>query len=75
MFHHWDWPGAEASFLRALELAPYSSKAHHWHGVYLSIRGRFDEAQREMEKALELDPTALAVISDLAETGLFQARL
>jgi Tfp pilus assembly protein PilF len=72
MFHHWDWPGAEASLQRAIELAPNSSKAHHWYGVYLSVRGRFDEAQREMEKALELDPTALVIMSDIAELHYFR---
>jgi DNA-binding winged helix-turn-helix (wHTH) protein/TolB-like protein/Tfp pilus assembly protein PilF len=72
VFHHWDWPGAENSFRRALELAPNSSKAHHWFGVYLSLRGRFDEAQEEMEKALELDPTALAIMTDIAELHYFR---
>ena len=72
MFHHWDWQAAENSFRRALELAPNSSKAHHWFGVYLSIRGRLDEAQREMEKALELDPTALVIMTDIAELHYFR---
>ena len=72
MFHHWDWQGAETSFMRAIELAPNSSKAHHWYGVYLSIRGRLDEAQREMEKALEVDPTALVIMSDIAELHYFR---
>ena len=71
MFHHWDWAGAESSFRRALELAPQSSKAHHWYGVYLSIRGRLEEAEGEMQKALELDPTALVVMTDLAELHYF----
>jgi DNA-binding winged helix-turn-helix (wHTH) protein/TolB-like protein len=71
-FHQWDWQGAERSFGRALELAPNSSKAHHWYGVYLSIRGRIDDAEREMEKALELDPTALVVMTDLAELYYFK---
>jgi TolB-like protein/DNA-binding winged helix-turn-helix (wHTH) protein len=73
MFHHWDWPGAERSLRRAIELAPNSSKAHHWYGVYLSIQGRLDEAQREMEKALELDPTALVIMTDLAELHYFNS--
>ena len=73
MFHRWDWAGAEASLSRAIELAPNSSKAHHWYGVYLSIRGRLDEAQREMEKALELDPTALVIMTDLAELHYFKS--
>lgn len=73
MFHHWDWAGAERSLRRAIELAPNSSKAHHWYGVYLSIQARLDEAQREMEKALELDPTALVIMTDLAELHYFKS--
>jgi Tfp pilus assembly protein PilF len=73
MFHHWDWAGAERSLHRAIELAPNSSKAHHWYGVYLSIQRRLDEAQREMEKALELDPTALVIMTDLAELQYFKS--
>jgi len=54
-FHRWDWEGAERSLRQAIELAPNSSKAHHWYGVYLSIRGRLDEAQREMERPWNLE--------------------
>ena len=71
MFHHWNWQGAERSFSRALELAPNSSKAHHWYGVYLSIQGRIDEALREMQRALELDPSALVIMTDIAELYYF----
>jgi TolB-like protein len=73
MFHRWDWEGADKSLRQAIELAPNSSKAHHWYGVYLSIRGRLDEAVREMNKALELDPTALAIMTDLGELHYFKA--
>lgn len=73
MFHRWDWKGAERSQRRAIELAPNSSKAHHWYGVYLSIHARLDEALREMEKALELDPTALVIMTDLAEVHYFKS--
>jgi TolB-like protein/DNA-binding winged helix-turn-helix (wHTH) protein/Tfp pilus assembly protein PilF len=72
MFHHWDWKAAEASLRRAIELEPNSFKAHHWYGVYLSIRGRQDEALAEMQKALELDPTALVVMTDIAEVYYFK---
>jgi tetratricopeptide (TPR) repeat protein len=72
MFHRWNWQEAEFSFRRSIELAPNSSKSHHWYGVYLSIRGRLDEAIREMEKAHELDPTALVVMADLAELYYFK---
>lgn len=73
MFHRWDWEGADRSLRHAIELAPNSSKAHHWYGVYLSIQRRLDEAQREMEKALELDPTALAIMTDIAELHYFKS--
>ena len=56
MFHHWDWVGAEQALDRALALNPNSAAAHHWRGVYLSLRGRLDEAKGEMHRALELDP-------------------
>ena len=72
MFHHWDWAGAEASFRRALQLAPGSSKAHHWFAVYLSLRGKLDDAKAEMQRALELDPTASVIRSDLAELYYFE---
>jgi len=72
MFHRWDWQGAEASLRRAIELSPDSSKAHHWFGVYWSIRGKHDEAIAEMKKALELDPTALVIRTDIAELYYFK---
>ena len=73
MFHRWDWQGAERSLRRAIELAANSAKAHHWYGVYLSIRGRLHEARGEMEKALALDPTALVIMTDLAEVHYFKS--
>ena len=72
MFHYWDWNGAQASFQRALELAPNSSKTHHWYGVFLSIQGKLDEAFVEMQKALELDPTALVIMTDIGELYYFK---
>jgi TolB-like protein/DNA-binding winged helix-turn-helix (wHTH) protein/thioredoxin-like negative regulator of GroEL len=72
MFHHWDWSGAEASFRRAVQMAPNSTKAHHWYGVYLSLQGRHDEALEEMRRALELDPTALIIRSDIGELYYFK---
>ena len=72
MFHRWDWQGAENSLRRAIELAPDSSKARHWFGVYWSIRGKHDEAIAEMKKALELDPTALVIRTDIAELYYFK---
>jgi DNA-binding winged helix-turn-helix (wHTH) protein/Tfp pilus assembly protein PilF len=65
MLYDWDWRGAEAEFKKALEPDHNYPTAHHWHGMYLVARGRFDEAIAEVERALELDPLSLAINSDL----------
>jgi TolB-like protein/DNA-binding winged helix-turn-helix (wHTH) protein/Flp pilus assembly protein TadD len=51
-----DWAGAEREFLRSIELNPNDAEAHQVYGIYLSVRGRFDEATAEMDRAVMLDP-------------------
>jgi adenylate cyclase len=61
-FHYeWDWEGAEASFRRAIELNSNNAAAHQYYGIFLFARKRFDEAVREGESALALDPLSLMV--------------
>ena len=62
----WDWPGAEKEFQRAIELSPNYDTAHHWYGEYLSAMGRCDESFREYRTALQSDPMALMIRTDLA---------
>jgi TolB-like protein/Tfp pilus assembly protein PilF len=57
----WDWSGAETRLRRALELNPNYSTAHHFYSVYLMAAGRHTEAQREIERARDLDPLSTAV--------------
>jgi tetratricopeptide (TPR) repeat protein len=71
MFHHWDWATAERELDRSIELNPYSSTAHHWKGVYLSLRGRLDEAKIEMHRALDLDPLSLIIMADIGQLHYF----
>jgi TolB-like protein/DNA-binding SARP family transcriptional activator len=51
-----DFVGAEREFRRAIELGPSNARAHYWYSVLLVALGRGDEALRESERALELDP-------------------
>src|SRR5882762_385948 len=53
---HRRWAAAEPLFRRALELAPDDPEPHQMFGVYLRTLGRFDEAEAEMHRAVELDP-------------------
>ena len=71
MFHNWDWPAAGRELDRAIELDPNSVTARHWKGIYLSLRGKLDEAKAEMHRALELDPRSLIVMADLGQLHYF----
>lgn len=57
--YDWDWPGAEREFRCAIELKPGYSVARMWYAHFLMLQGRLDEAIREFENALLVDPLAL----------------
>jgi TolB-like protein/DNA-binding winged helix-turn-helix (wHTH) protein/Flp pilus assembly protein TadD len=62
--YEWKFPEAESEFHKALDLSPNNSTAHHWYGMFLASRGRFDEARDQLRQALTLDPLSLIVITN-----------
>ena len=66
-FYDWDWTGAEEEFKRAIRLNPGYSDAHQLYSYCLVSLGRFDEALREMQQAVELDPASLPRITGVGE--------
>ena len=74
MFRHRDWDGAETALRRAVALDPNSAQAHHWLGVYLSIRGRLREAAGEMIRAIEIEPDSPLYHADLGQIYYFDRR-
>ena len=64
--NEWDWKGAEASFARALDLAPHSIRIMRHTVFMLLARGRYDEAIALLRRAVELDPLSGAVYCYLA---------
>ena len=60
----WDWPTAEAEYRRAIALNPNYATAHHWYAEYLALMGRFDEAEKQIEQARQLDPLSLIIATD-----------
>ncbi len=54
--HDWNWTAADASFRRALELAPGDANALRAAAGLARIRGRLDDALELMRKATALDP-------------------
>jgi TolB-like protein/Flp pilus assembly protein TadD len=73
--NEWDWKGAEASFARALELAPHSIRIMRNTVFILYARGRYDEAIALMRRAVELDPLSGAVHCFLAGSYRIAGRL
>ncbi len=61
--YDWDWEKAEELFELSIKLKPNYAVAHKEYGLYLTRLKRFDEAREELEKARELDPVSLAVLS------------
>jgi TolB-like protein len=52
----YDLKGAQADFLKAIEIDPAYATAHQWYGELLAVERNFDAALVELELARELDP-------------------
>ena len=61
LFYDLDWPGAQRSFLRAIELNPRNATAHQWNAWHLLVTEHFDEALVALRRAQELDPLSLII--------------
>ncbi len=71
----WKFAEAEQEFLRAIRLNPNYATAHHWYGNTLLVSlGRFDEAIKQVERAVELDPLSLIINADLGSTLILARR-
>jgi adenylate cyclase len=66
----WDWKGADASFRRALELAPGSTLAMNGAATLAGNLGRLDEAVALFQQAVELDPLNVAMNRNVGLYGL-----
>ncbi|MBD0370222.1 MAG: protein kinase [Pyrinomonadaceae bacterium] len=71
--HDFDWIAAEEYHLRAIELNNNSATAHNWYAFTLMQEARFDEAFREVHRALALDPVSPLTYMSLA-WGYYHSR-
>ncbi len=71
----WDWPAAEASFQRALDLAPGDAHALRSAAGLMRILGRLDEALELIRKAIALDPLSARTHRQAAMNYLMAERL
>lgn len=74
LYYDWDLTQAEQHFLDAIALQPGDSKAHQWYANLLTAAGRFEEAEREMRLAQQLDPLSLIANAALGWVQYFAGR-
>ncbi len=60
-----DWAGAEASFLKSLELNENYSSAHHWYAFYLVTVGKTDAALESILRARQSEPLSPIINSEI----------
>jgi TolB-like protein/Tfp pilus assembly protein PilF len=75
MSHDWDWKGAEASYRRALELAPALGEALRGAGSLTHCLGRLDEAIALCRRAVEQDPLSTSCYTALGHALRAAGRL
>ena len=74
LYYDWDWAEAEREFQRALALNPNYATAHHWYSVYLTARGRPQEAIVQIKEAQKLDPLSLVINTDIGFEAYYSGR-
>ena len=68
-----DWARAEQLFKRSIELNNNNPGAHEAYSYLLSAQGRFAEGQREIRRAVEINPLSVMDVTMVA-WNLYQAR-
>ena len=73
--HDWDWSAADASYRRALELAPGDAHALRAAAGLARVLGHPDEALELMRKVIALDPLSARTHRELAHVYFLTDRL
>jgi len=66
--YDWNWNAAERGFRRSIELAPSALGARVWYPALLANIGRYEDAIREAEHLVEIDPLSVNAITTLGQT-------
>jgi adenylate cyclase len=56
--YEWNWQESKKNFLKSLELNPRYTQSHIWFGHYylMWLEGRFEEGEKHLNTAIELEP-------------------
>jgi TolB-like protein len=71
MLHEWNWPAAEGSFRRALDLSPNDAQIRHDYAHFLLALGRRQESLAQTAQSVTLDPANPMLLSCMGWHSLF----
>lgn len=69
-----DWSGADKEFQRAFELNPAYWVAPYWYGIVLTSTGRFQDAEQQIRRGMELEPMSPAIMHGAAWNSIASGR-
>lgn len=64
MLNEWKWGEAEKEFLVGIDLNPNYETGHHWYAELLLFSGQTEQAFREIDWAVMLDPASPGILKD-----------
>ena len=70
LVNRFEYSGAVDQFRKAIALRPDYATAHHWYATTLSSMGRADEARRQIDEALRLDPTSRIINTNAGDMAV-----
>jgi tetratricopeptide (TPR) repeat protein len=71
--YDWEWKSADEDFQEAFKRNPNYAHAHYSYALnYLVPMGRLDEATKEMNRAVEIDPLSLISLTNLGKLYYFK---
>ncbi len=73
-YYDWNFAAAEKEFEAAIRANPNFAVSYHWRSVLLTSQSRYDEAQREIARARNLDPLSLPIDTDIGFELYYAAR-
>jgi serine/threonine-protein kinase len=74
-WYDWDWHRAKVEFERALTLNPSYASARQWYCWLSCAIGEFEQAEKQGQLALEVDPMSAAINMALVKYYFFTNRL
>jgi tetratricopeptide (TPR) repeat protein len=70
LVNRFEYAGAVEQFRKAIALRPDYATARHWYATTLANLGQADEARRQIDEALRLDPTSRIINTNAGDVAV-----